>query len=104
MSAGQTIRLERAPGVAHVILNRPERLNAINGQMITELSALMDRLEADEEVSAIVLSGAGAMSCRQFLLPLQREILTTRLLSHGNLIATHPMCHHPSSLSVYFTS
>ena len=59
MSTWQTIRLDSAQGVAHIVLDRPESLNAINGQMIEELSALLDRLETDETVRAIVLSGAG---------------------------------------------
>lgn len=45
--------------IATVTLNRPERLNALNAQMKRELHAVMDRLEADPAVGAIVLSGAG---------------------------------------------
>lgn len=59
MTAWRTIKLERMPGVAHVILNRPECLNAINALMIVELSRLLDELAADDSVGAIVLSGAG---------------------------------------------
>lgn len=59
MTAWRTIKLERVPGVAHIILNRPECLNAINGLMIEEVTRLLDALEADDGVGAIVLSGAG---------------------------------------------
>ena len=60
MSAWQTIRLEpSAPGVAHILLDRPKSLNAINALMIEELTGLLDRLAEDAAVRAIVLSGAG---------------------------------------------
>ncbi|MEM7224478.1 MAG: enoyl-CoA hydratase/isomerase family protein [Pseudomonadota bacterium] len=59
MSEWQTIKLEQTPGIAHIILNRPKCLNAINGQMISELNGLLDDLASDDSVGAIVLSGAG---------------------------------------------
>jgi len=55
----QTLLLTRHPGVAHVVLNRPDRLNAINAVMKSELRQLMDELEGDDRVGAIVISGAG---------------------------------------------
>ena len=59
MTAWNTIKVERAPGVVHIILNRPECLNAINGLMIEELKRLLDELASDDSVGALVLSGAG---------------------------------------------
>jgi len=59
VTAWRTIKLERAPGVAHIILNRPECLNAINALMIGEINGVLDELESDDSVGAIVLSGAG---------------------------------------------
>ena len=55
----QCIAMEKRGPVACIMLNRPERLNAINRQMIDEINALLDELEADEEVRAVVLHGAG---------------------------------------------
>jgi len=49
--------------VALVTLNRPERLNAFNGQMAMDLKAAMARAVADPEVRAIVLAGAGRGFC-----------------------------------------
>jgi len=54
-----TLILEKINKVAKVILNRPERLNAINAQMGEELLRLCDELEGDDEVRAIILTGAG---------------------------------------------
>lgn len=56
-----TYRIEDAVGV--ITLHRPERLNAINGDL---LQGLMSRLEAagsDEAVRSVVLTGAGTSFC-----------------------------------------
>ena len=58
-SAYQTIRFDVADGVAHIQLSRPERLNALSKTMLMEIDAAMNSAEAQAEVRAIVLSGAG---------------------------------------------
>ena len=58
MTAYETIRVEREGAVAHLQLNRPERINALGKAMLQEIHAALDELEADPEVRAIVLSGA----------------------------------------------
>jgi enoyl-CoA hydratase len=50
---------ERRGSVALLTLNRPDKLNAINGAMVAELDAALDAAEADESVRAIVVAGAG---------------------------------------------
>ncbi|KAK3813670.1 MAG: ClpP/crotonase-like domain-containing protein [Linnemannia elongata] len=45
--------------VAHVELNRPKKLNAINDAMWTDIGAVFNQLRDDENVRAIVLSGSG---------------------------------------------
>lgn len=55
----KNIILKKANGVAEVILNRPDKLNALNFDMLDEIwSALQDILH-DNEVNVILLSGAG---------------------------------------------
>jgi len=46
-------------GVGHVELDRPHRMNTVTGGMIDELEAVVDRFEADDDVRAILLTGAG---------------------------------------------
>ena len=59
-----TLQLARPrDGVVVVRLNRPERLNAINEAMQTELGQTMADLAADESVHAVVLTGAGRGFC-----------------------------------------
>jgi enoyl-CoA hydratase len=55
----QYLKVEKAEGVATVTLNRPERLNAIDRQLHEELEDVLVDLGRDEEVNAIVLTGAG---------------------------------------------
>ena len=45
--------------IAVLTLNRPERRNAIDHQMIRELGSALDELETDIEVKAVILTGAG---------------------------------------------
>jgi enoyl-CoA hydratase/carnithine racemase len=50
---------ELSDGVATVTLNRPEQRNALSGRMLAELVDAMERAREDEEVRAVVLTGAG---------------------------------------------
>jgi enoyl-CoA hydratase len=59
-----TLELDRPRhGVVVVRLNRPERLNAINEVMQTELGQALGDLAADRSVHAVVLTGAGRGFC-----------------------------------------
>lgn len=55
-----TIECSLRDGIAWVVLSRPEKRNAITPAMHEELTALWPRLEADEAVRVIVLTGAGS--------------------------------------------
>ena len=50
---------EAVDGVAKITLNRPLVLNAINKNVTRLLDAALDRAEADEDVLAVILTGAG---------------------------------------------
>ncbi len=54
-----TVRSERDGPVAALILDRPEKLNAITPAMTAALNSALDAAEADEGVRAIVVAGAG---------------------------------------------
>ncbi|OMP77251.1 MULTISPECIES: enoyl-CoA hydratase-related protein [unclassified Chitinophaga] len=51
------IHQQVAPYVAHIQLNRPKELNALNLQLMTELKDALKSLDADESVRVIVISG-----------------------------------------------
>ena len=50
---------EAAGGVMTVTINRPERRNALNADVASEIMAALDRAEADRAIRAVVLTGAG---------------------------------------------
>ncbi len=50
-------------GVAWLTLNRPERLNALTGEMTQGLTDALKRLATDREVGCIVITGAGRGWC-----------------------------------------
>jgi enoyl-CoA hydratase len=47
-------------GVALVVINRPDVLNALSFDLLDELAAVLDRLDADPACRAIVLTGSGS--------------------------------------------
>jgi len=53
------ILLETSDGVALVTLNRPEKLNALNYTLIDRLMDVLDGIETDAAVRAVILTGAG---------------------------------------------
>lgn len=59
----ETILVDVSEGVATLTYNRPEKRNAFNLQMNKEFFEAIWRLEADEEVRAIVVTGAGKAFC-----------------------------------------
>lgn len=60
----QTMRIERHDnGVAVVTLNRPERLNAVNGRMHAELATFSRDFNHDRNLRALVLTGEGRAFC-----------------------------------------
>jgi enoyl-CoA hydratase len=71
--AYQTIRLQRRGAVALLTLARPQRLNAIDKQMLGELQLSLDEVERDEEIRALVITGAGGNFSSGFDLKEQME-------------------------------
>jgi enoyl-CoA hydratase/carnithine racemase len=57
--AFQNIDYERREAIAYITLNRPEKLNAINGPMLADFQEAMDVVEADPEVRVVIITGAG---------------------------------------------
>ncbi len=55
----QTVTLHVEDGAATVELNRPEVLNAWNGQLGDDLRTAMERIAADDAIRAVLITGAG---------------------------------------------
>ena len=60
---GETLRLEVTDGVAVITLDRPERRNAFTGAMGAELSDAYRACDEDDDVRAVVLTGAPPAFC-----------------------------------------
>jgi enoyl-CoA hydratase len=53
------VTLERRGNIALITLNRPDARNAISPEVSQTMAALLDEVEADEQLRAVVLTGAG---------------------------------------------
>jgi enoyl-CoA hydratase len=73
----QTICLQRAGAVATLTLDRPQRLNAINKQMLGELHHALDTVERDPQLRVLVVNGAGRNFSSGFDLKEQMETRPT---------------------------
>jgi methylglutaconyl-CoA hydratase len=58
-----SLQVERRNRLLHIILNRPERRNALNAELCSDLSAALDHAEDDRGVHAILLSAGGPAFC-----------------------------------------
>jgi enoyl-CoA hydratase/carnithine racemase len=59
----QTLLTDLDEGVLTVTLNRPDRLNAFTTEMMQELLALIDEIDRDDAVRAVIVTGAGRGFC-----------------------------------------
>ena len=57
------ITYEVVDHVATVTLDRPEQLNAFTGRMMHEMIAVFDAIDADDDVRAVIVTGAGRGFC-----------------------------------------
>ena len=59
----KTITLEQHENIAVLLLNRPKKLNAFTFLMLNELVSAFDIIEADDNLKAVIISGAGRGFC-----------------------------------------
>jgi enoyl-CoA hydratase/carnithine racemase len=59
----ETLLYSVEEGIATITLNRPDRLNAFNTQMMRDMIAAFDRTDADDAVKAVIVTGAGRGFC-----------------------------------------
>lgn len=61
--AWKTLLVDRRDGIATITLNRPERLNALSNELMSELAAALDEIDADDAIRCLLLTGAGRGFC-----------------------------------------
>jgi enoyl-CoA hydratase len=62
LDSGELLYEEEGP-VARIVLNRPQRRNALSMQLSEELTAALERVQRSERVKVLVISGAGDTFC-----------------------------------------
>ena len=63
MGAYETVKIERGDGIGWVILNRPEKRNAMNPTMHYEMLDVWEEMQFDDEVKVVILAGEGKSWC-----------------------------------------
>ena len=62
-ATSDTLLLDISERIATLTLNRPNKLNALSGEMMEALVPIMERLVEDKEVRCVVVTGAGRGFC-----------------------------------------
>src|SRR3989442_13973741 len=55
----QTLLFDLRDGIAFITINRPDKLNALNDQVVHELADAAERVATDDAIKGAILSGAG---------------------------------------------
>src|SRR5215470_8152487 len=63
VQAGPVVLEAKHDGIAKLVMNRPDRLNALNNELAAALSDALNRISNDESVRVVVLTGAGRAFC-----------------------------------------
>jgi enoyl-CoA hydratase/carnithine racemase len=58
-----TIVFHKEDKIAIITLNRPERLNAVNGEMVKELKCALENVAIDRDIRVLIITGAGRAFC-----------------------------------------
>ncbi len=59
----ETVLYEKKDGVAVITLNRPDKLNALSARLMDDIPLALGEAEKDEEVRAVLITGAGRYFC-----------------------------------------
>ncbi|HEY78365.1 MAG TPA: enoyl-CoA hydratase [Dehalococcoidia bacterium] len=63
MTSYKNLILKKEDRVATIILNRPEKLNALNAELTEEIIRAVSEVGQDDEVRAVIITGAGRAFC-----------------------------------------
>jgi 3-hydroxypropionyl-coenzyme A dehydratase len=59
----ETVQSKKEPPLGWIYLNRPDKLNAINEQLMKDLRQAVDELVADDQIRVIIITGLGKAFC-----------------------------------------
>jgi enoyl-CoA hydratase len=80
----ETVLLERDGPLTWLVLNRPQRLNAMNGALLRDLAAALDDLAADRATRVIAIRGAGRAFCAGY--DIERDEEEIAGLAHRSVV------------------
>ena len=78
--AFQTIIYEKRDSVGYLTLNRPEKMNALTAQLMSEFRECLEAIDDDSEVRVVILTGAG----RAFSAGFDLDLAPGELEPHGS--------------------
>lgn len=59
MASKELVLYHEEEGIARIVFNRPESLNAMNTDLLQRLASLLDGIRADDAVKAVIVTGTG---------------------------------------------
>lgn len=59
----ENVSLKKAEQIATIIMNRPEKMNALGPGMLNDISAALNEAAGDDEVRVVIITGAGRAFC-----------------------------------------
>ena len=89
MQQFQTIRIEKEDQITTIVLNRPEKRNAMNPQMHFDMCTALEELAHDPETRVLVLTGAGESFCggqdlKEFFLDIADDPVAKARANHAS--------------------
>jgi len=82
----QNIVVEKKEGIARIILNRPEAMNALNNAIIDEFWAATEDVRVDDEIKVVIITGAGKAFCTGLDINYIEQLATGAMLEVGTLL------------------
>ena len=82
MCDSSSVLYERRGTVGLITLNRPERMNAMDQDMLVHLGAALDQAQADEATGAVVVTGAHGAGKSQLLMQVRADFEASSRVLH----------------------
>ena len=78
MKETKAVLVSTKAGVTEILLNRPDYLNAVNGDMVDDLDAALDNAEQDPTCRVVIITGSGRAFCAG------SDVAALRRMNSGN--------------------
>lgn len=61
----KSVLLQIESGVATILLNEPQKLNALSSSLVEDFKTVLKRIQQDSDIRSVVLTGNGGILCRR---------------------------------------